>query len=197
MAIILASKSPRRRELLAQMGLTDFQVIPAVGEETADPNLAPPELAEALALHKAREVARNHAAHGDLVIGADTIVVLDGEIMGKPADRADASRMLHALQGRSHQVYTGVALDAVRQGVYTVHSFVQRTDVFVYPMTDAEIEAYMDTGEPFDKAGAYGIQGRFGKYIEKINGDYLNVVGLPLGRLYQEMKRLGLTEDAR
>lgn len=95
MAIILASKSPRRRELLAQMGLTDFQVIPAVGEETADPNLAPPELAEALALHKAREVARNHAAHGDLVIGADTIVVLDGKVLGKPRDAAHALEMAH------------------------------------------------------------------------------------------------------
>ena len=172
-----------------------FAVCPARGEEVrvgADPV----EIVENLAKAKAREVAGSQK-EDCLVLGADTIVVLDGEIMGKPADRADASRMLHALQGRSHQVYTGVALDAVRQGVYTVHSFVQRTDVFVYPMTDAEIEAYMDTGEPFDTAGAYGIQGRFGKYIEKINGDYLNVVGLPLGRLYQEMKRLGLTEDAR
>lgn len=192
--LILASASPRRREILDMAGFV-FAVCPARGEEVrvgADPV----EIVENLAKAKAREVAGSQK-EDCLVLGADTIVVLDGEIMGKPADRADASRMLHALQGRSHQVYTGVALDAVRQGVYTVHSFVQRTDVFVYPMTDAEIEAYMDTGEPFDKAGAYGIQGRFGKYIEKINGDYLNVVGLPLGRLYQEMKRLGLTEDAR
>lgn len=192
--LILASASPRRREILDMAGFA-FAVCPAWGEEVrvgADPV----EIVENLAKAKAREVAGSQK-EDCLVLGADTIVVLDGEIMGKPADRADASRMLHALQGRSHQVYTGVALDAVRQGVYTVHSFVQRTDVFVYPMTDAEIEAYMDTGEPFDKAGAYGIQGRFGKYIEKINGDYLTVVGLPLGRLYQEMKRLGLTEDAR
>lgn len=192
--LILASASPRRREIFDMAGFA-FAVCPARGEEVrvgADPV----EIVENLAKAKAREVAGSQK-EDCLVLGADTIVVLDGEIMGKPADRADASRMLHALQGRSHQVYTGVALDAVRQGVYTVHSFVQRTDVFVYPMTDAEIEAYMDTGEPFDKAGAYGIQGRFGKYIEKINGDYLNVVGLPLGRLYQEMKRLGLTEDAR
>ena len=191
--IILASGSPRRRELLTQIGIS-FEVVKAEGEEkitTDDPE----EAVKELAMQKAQEVAGRVDA--DVVIGADTVVAVDGEIMGKPADRADASRMLHALQGRSHQVYTGVALDAVRQGVYTVYSFVQRTDVFVYPMTDAEIEAYMDTGEPFDKAGAYGIQGRFGKYIEKINGDYLNVVGLPLGRLYQEMKRLGLTEDAR
>ena len=191
--IILASGSPRRRELLTQIGIS-FEVVKAEGEEkitTDDPE----EAVKELAMQKAQEVAGRVDA--DVVIGADTVVAVDGEIMGKPADRADASRMLHALQGRSHQVYTGVALDAVRQGVYTVHSFVQRTDVCVYPMTDAEIEAYMDTGEPFDKAGAYGIQGRFGKYIEKINGDYLNVVGLPLGRLYQEMKRLGLTEDAR
>ena len=192
--LILASASPRRREILDMAGFA-FSVCPARGEEVrvgADPV----EIVENLAKAKAREVG-GLQKEDCLVLGADTIVVLDGEIMGKPADRADASRMLHALQGRSHQVYTGVALDTVRQGVYTVHSFVQRTDVFVYPMTDAEIEAYMDTGEPFDKAGAYGIQGRFGKYIEKINGDYLNVVGLPLGRLYQEMKRLGLTEDAR
>ena len=116
MAIILASKSPRRRELLAQMGLTDFQVIPAVGEETADPNLAPPELAEALALHKAREVARNHAAHGDLVIGADTIVVLDGKVLGKPRDAAHALEMLTALSGRRHHVYTGVGPAPGRSG---------------------------------------------------------------------------------
>lgn len=107
MAIILASKSPRRRELLAQMGLTDFQVIPAVGEETADPNLAPPELAEALALHKAREVARNHAAHGDLVIGADTIVVLDGKVLESPGTPPTLWRWLTALSGRRHHVYTG------------------------------------------------------------------------------------------
>lgn len=192
--LILASASPRRREILSLAGF-DFTVCPAKGEEVrvgADPV----EIVENLAKAKAREVAE--AQKEDcVVLGADTIVVLDGEIMGKPADQADASRMLHALQGRSHQVYTGVALDVVRDGAQQVHSFVQRTDVFVYPMTDGEIEAYMDTGEPFDKAGAYGIQGRFGTYIEKISGDYLNVVGLPMARLYQEMKRLGLTENNR
>ena len=191
MKLILASASPRRREILSLAGFS-FTVCPAKGEEVrigADPE----EIVENLAKAKAREVAEAYTEEC-LVLGADTIVVQDGQIMGKPADRGDAGRMLHALQGRSHQVYTGVALCHVQNGVPQMYSFVQRTDVFVYPMTDAEIEAYMDTGEPFDKAGAYGIQGRFGTYIEKISGDYLNVVGLPLGRLYQEMKRLGFTE---
>ena len=198
--IVLASSSPRRRELMAQAGFR-FEVIVSEADENIEVE-APDRMVEELSKRKAGAVAelvktQGFAEDSVLIVGADTMVSIDGKKLGKPAGEAGTEAMLKELSGRTHQVYTGVALDAVRQGVYTVHSFVQRTDVFVYPMTDAEIEAYMDTGEPFDKAGAYGIQGRFGKYIEKINGDYLNVVGLPLGRLYQEMKRLGLTEDAR
>lgn len=193
MKLILASASPRRREILDMAGFP-FAVCPARGEEVRV-GTDPVEIVGNLAEAKAREVAGSQK-EDCFVLGADTIVVQDHEIMGKPVDRADARRMLHAIQGSCHQVYTGVALAGVQAGQMTMYRFVQRTDVFVYPMTDAEIEAYMDTGEPFDKAGAYGIQGRFGTYIEKIDGDYLNVVGLPLGRLYQEMKRLGLTVDA-
>ena len=108
MALILASKSPRRRELLAQMGLTDFEIHPALGEELAQPDLTPPELVQALALHKAQEVAQAFAQSGDVVIGADTIVVLDGQVLGKPHDEAHALAMLTALSGREHHVYTGV-----------------------------------------------------------------------------------------
>lgn len=110
MALILASKSPRRQELLAQMGLTDFEIHPAVGEELAEPGLTPPELVQALALHKAREVAEKFAQPGDLIIGADTIVVLDGQVLGKPHHEAHALEMLTALAGREHHVYTGVAV---------------------------------------------------------------------------------------
>ena len=193
MAIILASKSPRRRELLAQMGLTDFQVIPAVGEETADPNLAPPELAEALALHKAWEVARNHAAHGDLVIGADTIVVLDGKVLGKPRDAAHALEMLTALSGRRHHVYTGVAL--LRDGAEQVAH--EDTEVHFCPLTREEMLRYIATGEPMDKAGAYGIQGRGALFIDWIQGDYCNVVGLPLCRLGKMLAQFRENQDCR
>lgn len=186
MAIILASKSPRRRELLAQMGLTDFQIIPAVGEEIVDPALDPPALAEALALHKAREVARDHAAPGDLVIGADTIVVLDSQVLGKPRDTDHALEMLTALSGRQHHVYTGVAV--LRDGVELAEH--EDTEVHFRPLTREEILRYIATGEPMDKAGAYGVQGFFARYIKGLKGSYANVMGLPVSRLYQELKEL-------
>lgn len=188
MAIILASKSPRRQELLLQMGLTEFQVIPAIEAELTDPTLTPPALVEALALHKAREVAHKHAAPGDLVIGADTIVVLDDKILGKPRNTAHALQMLTALSGRRHHVYTGVAV--LRDGEeLTAH---EDTEVHFCPLTQEEMLRYIATDEPMDKAGAYGIQGRGALFIDRIHGDYCNVVGLPLCRLGKMLARFGV-----
>ncbi len=187
--MILASASPRRRELLSRIGLA-FTVKPACGEERGRGALAW-EQVEELALQKAEEIAEE-AGENVIVIGADTLVFLDGKPMGKPQDEKEAARMLSALQGRTHQVYTGVALIWSRGGEQRRRSFHECTDVTVYPMTQEEILAYIRTGEPMDKAGAYGIQGLFARHIQKIDGDYNNVVGLPVGRLYQEMKAEGI-----
>ena len=187
--MILASASPRRRELLSRIGLA-FTVKPACGEERGRGALAW-EQVEELALQKAEEIAEE-AGENVIVIGADTLVFLDGKPMGKPQDEKEAARMLSALQGRTHQVYTGVALIWSRGGEQRRRSFHECTDVTVYPMTQEEILAYIRAGEPMDKAGAYGIQGLFARHIPKIEGDYNNVVGLPVGRLYQEMKAEGI-----
>ncbi|MBR1780707.1 MAG: septum formation inhibitor Maf [Oscillospiraceae bacterium] len=182
--IVLASGSPRRRELLHQMGIDDFEVLAARGEETAPAGLTPAELVRHLALQKAREVAalRPEAT----VIGADTVVVLDGAVLGKPADAGDARRMLSALSGRAHQVYTGLA---VLRGGRTI-SHAECTQVHFRALTAEEIDAYVATGEPMDKAGAYGIQGRACTLIRGIEGDYYNVVGLPVCALYEALGRL-------
>ena len=189
MALILASKSPRRRELLAQMGLTDFEIHPAVGEELAEPGLTPPELVQALALHKAREVAEKFAHPGDLVIGADTIVVLDDQVLGKPHDEAHALEMLTALSGREHHVYTGVAV--LQDGRELAQ--VEDTAEWFRDASEAELNRYIATGEPMDKAGAYGIQGRGGLLVSRIEGDYTNVVGLPIVRLAGMLAQFGVT----
>ena len=189
MALILASKSPRRRELLAQMGLTDFEIHPAVGEELAEPGLTPPELVQALALHKAREVAEKFAQPGDLVIGADTIVVLDDQVLGKPHDEAHALEMLTALAGREHHVYTGVAV--LQDGRELAQ--VEDTAVWFRDASQAELNRYIATGEPMDKAGAYGNQGRGGLLVSRIEGDYTNVVGLPIVRLAGMLAQFGVT----
>lgn len=179
MALILASKSPRRQELLVQMGLTDFEIHPAVGEELAEPGLTPPELVQALALHKAREVAEKFAQPGDLIIGADTIVVLDGQVLGKPHNEAHALEMLTALAGREHHVYTGVAV--LQDGRELAQ--VEDTAVWFRDASEAELNRYIATGEPMDKAGAYGIQGFGMRYIRGISGDYYTVMGLPGARV--------------
>lgn len=195
--LILASASPRRRELLTLAGF-EFEVIPAVGKEVVHEEngkpLTPDRIVRQLALHKAEEIFdREKGATGLTVIGADTIVVLDGEILGKPKDRADAKRMIHMLQGRDHKVYTGVAVLRSREGQDSEEDrlvFHEMTVVRVFPMSDEEIERYVATGEADDKAGAYGIQTSFGIYVSGIEGDYNNVVGLPIARLYQEMKKM-------
>ncbi len=187
MRIILASASPRRKELLEQAGIA-FEIQIGNAQECITKE-EPGEIVEELSLAKAQKVAEE--VTGDaVIIGADTIVAKDREILGKPKDAADAHRMLALLQGTKHQVYTGVTLIQKKGERQIVRAFHERTDVFMSPMCDDEIEAYIATGEPFDKAGSYGIQGRAGIFVEKIEGDYYNVVGLPVSRLYHELKRL-------
>ena len=186
MQYVLASASPRRRELMELLGVHPLKILPAVGEEIADPGLTGGALAEALALHKAREVAQRCSAD-DIVIGADTIVCLDDAMFGKPHDEADAARMLRALSGRAHTVYTGVA---VIRGAQT-RTHAEATTVRFRPFTDAEIAGYIATGEPMDKAGAYGIQGKGSLLISGIDGDFFNVMGLPVCALGQMLKLFG------
>lgn len=182
--IILASQSPRRRELLTQIGLK-FEVIPSTVEEVIT-SINPVEVVQELAQQKARDVAAKETPKESLlVIGADTIVVYEGKILGKPGDKEDAVRMLTMLQGKEHSVYTGVALLSGEQEIV----FAEETRVQMCPMTPEEIAWYVNTGEPMDKAGAYGIQGLCARFVRQIQGDYNNVVGLPVGRIYQELKK--------
>lgn len=186
--IILASASPRRQELLTQIGLP-FEACPSEWEEVTDKEL-PEEVVQELSYHKAMEVyERNVTEEGTVVIGADTIVACGGQILGKPGTRERAEEMLGKLQGGTHQVYTGVAFVWKEKGRTETAGFYECTDVRVYPMTEEEIRCYVETGEPMDKAGAYGIQGGFAAFIQGICGDYNNVVGLPVGRVYQELKK--------
>jgi len=187
MNIVLASASPRRRELLSMLGVKDFQIIPALGEETAEPGLSPEALVCALSLAKAQEVA-SKCSETALVLAADTIVVLDGQIMGKPANKKDALRMLSALSGRAHTVFTGVTV--MRNG--ETRTEFEQTQVRFRTMTEREIVAYIDTGEPMDKAGAYGAQGIGALFVEGIEGDFFNVMGLPLCRLSKMLEKLGV-----
>ncbi len=189
MRIVLASGSPRRRELLRQIGI-EAEVRPSSVEEnvTAD---GPEETVKELSRRKAEDVAEKTEGTDVLVIGADTIVWADGKILGKPGSEQEAERMIRSLAGKTHQVYTGVTLIyRSSEGEKKRTSFAERTDVSVYPMEEEEIREYARCGEPMDKAGAYGIQGSFAAYVEKIQGDYSNVVGLPVGRLFQEIKGL-------
>ena len=190
--IVLASGSPRRKELLAKTGLK-FSVVVSGGEEKAETS-DPAETEEKLSLDKASAVADLLQAEKEpqLIIGADTVVACDGEILGKPSDREDAFRMLWKLQGQTHQVYTGVTLLLKKKHTWQAHTFSEKTDVQFYPVSREELLAYIETGEPMDKAGSYGIQGGFGIYVKGICGDYNNVVGLPVGRLVYELKKLGI-----
>ena len=190
--IVLASGSPRRKELLAKTGLK-FSVVVSGGEEKAETS-DPAETVEKLSLGKASAVADLLQAEKEpqLIIGADTVVACDGEILGKPSDREDAFRMLWKLQGQTHQVYTGVTLLLKKKHTWQAHTFSEKTDVQFYPVSREELLAYIETGEPMDKAGSYGIQGGFGIYVKGICGDYNNVVGLPVGRLVYELKKLGI-----
>ena len=200
--IILASQSPRRKELLEQIGL-EFEICPAKGEEIITKTI-PEEVVMELSKQKAEEVAAMVSSYGEqhkeittpsdiLVIGADTVVAYDGKILGKPADDADAKRMLTMLSGNTHSVFTGVTLVLIdKSGRAGEVVFYEKTDVTMHEMTEEEIERYIATGEPMDKAGSYGIQGKCAIYIKKIDGDYNNVVGLPITRIYQELKKIGI-----
>ena len=172
MSIILASSSPRRRELMTMLGL-DFTVRPADIDEHFDPERDPADEVLRVASAKAAAVP---AGEGELVLAADTIVVLGGRVLGKPADAPDAARMLRALSGRTHTVYTGVA---AKRGSRRA-GLVDRSDVTFRELTDDEIARYIATGEPMDKAGSYGAQGIGAIFVEKIDGDFYNVMGLPL-----------------
>jgi len=187
MRIILASGSPRRKELMEMLKVENLEIIPAKGQELAHPELSPAELVCELSRCKAAEVAPTHE-HDTVTIGADTIVVLDGEVLGKPADEADAARMLRSLSGRSHTVYTGVTL--IRGE--TLLSRAERTEVRFRPLDEDEIARYIATGEPMDKAGAYGAQGFASLFVEGLEGDFFNVMGLPLCLLGKMLKELGV-----
>ena len=189
--IVLASASPRRRELLAAAGVI-FQVCASDSEEKITSE-KPEEIVCELALQKATAVALNFdMEEGTIVIGADTIVSSKNEILGKPSDESDAFETLKMLQGNTHQVYTGVTVMVKKNGKWEEISFSESTDVSFYPVSDEEIRAYIASGEPMDKAGSYGIQGGFGIYVREIRGEYTNVVGLPVGRLFYEMKKHGI-----
>ncbi len=190
--LILASGSPRRKELMEQIGLKP-EIHPSTLKENPK-STAPEKVVSELSSQKAHDVMTKMCEEArkegkkftGVVIGSDTVVSIDDKIMGKPSDREDAIRMIRQIQGRSHIVYTGVTiLTEDNEDVFSVE-----TRVNVYPMSNEEIEAYVDRGESMDKAGAYGIQGGFAAHIRGIDGSYTNVMGLPVGRLYQELKRI-------
>ena len=197
--IILASGTPRRKELLAQAGY-DFDVCPSLSEEDLEV-MAPSEYVMLLAKMKADEVCNRLIAEDVgrrvkklperfVVLGADTVVSLNGRILGKPYDYDDAYNTLNSLSDQTHQVYTGVCLIYVEGRAKTSSSFFEKTDVTFYPVSHNEIIQYLATNEPFDKAGSYGIQGKGGLFVKRIEGDYNNVVGLPLARVYHELEEL-------
>lgn len=197
--IILASQSPRRSELMKQAGY-EFEVIASKIKEKIT-ETSPHKVVEELSLQKADDVLTmilksvdlSLMAYEDLslmIIGADTVVSKNGNIMGKPKDSASAYKMIDSIQGDTHQVYTGVTIIVYDFNTKTksYKTFFERTDVTLHPMSDSEIHHYISTGDCYDKAGGYGIQGEFAVYVKGINGDYNNVVGLPVSRLYQELK---------
>lgn len=189
--IILASASPRRKELLKQVGIS-YTVMPSSVEEKTT-KVLPQDVVQELSHQKAADICFKLKMKGEdeyTVIGADTVVAYQDTIMGKPESKEEACKMLSLLQGKVHQVYTGVTL-CIKKGAMepVFHTFYEETDVSIYPMSIEEIEKYVATEEPMDKAGAYAIQGEFAAYVKSICGDYNNVVGLPIGRLYQEMKK--------
>ncbi len=188
--MILASQSPRRIELMDEAGFT-CRIIPADIDETPQKGELPLDLVGRLAKDKALCVASEHAQAGEIVVAADTIVTIDGAILGKPADAEDAKRMLRRLSGRTHQVATGVCVARTGSAETELQNFVDVTDVTFYTLDEDTIEAYARSGEPLDKAGAYGIQGKGGRMlVEKIDGDFYNVVGLPIARVVRVIRSM-------
>lgn len=186
MSIVLASASPRRQELLSQLGLSFSVLAPNIDESRLDA-CSPGSLVETLSREKALHVAKECTPQ-DCIIAADTVVVLDGQILGKPSTEEDAVQMLHALSGRTHKVFTGLTVLQNKRAV-TTH---EMTTVHIRPLSDQIIRQYIGTGEPTDKAGAYGIQGYGALLVSGIQGDYFNVVGLPLGRLSEALSSFGI-----
>lgn len=186
---ILASGSPRRRDILTELGCT-FDIVVADTDESCNAN-DPAEIVCILAERKAKAVAEKlgDSANGRLIIAADTLVSCDGNVLGKPKDRTDAKSMLTMLSGRTHEVYSGISL--ILNG--RVQTAFECTQVSFNEMTDAEIERYIDSGEPMDKAGAYAVQGKAAAFIQGLNGCYFNVVGLPVHRLYRMLQEWGLS----
>jgi septum formation protein len=192
--IILASGSPRRKEILEQVGIK-FSVCVSKEEERITKS-EPEEIVKDLATVKARAVARITDEKA-IIIGADTMVAVDGQVLGKPKNESEAREMIFRLQGNRHQVYTGVCAIIKEEGKQRKENlkeiiFAERSDVWVYPLTESQINDYIATGEPFDKAGGYGIQGKFAIHIEKIEGDYYNIVGFPVARLYRKLLEEGV-----
>lgn len=183
--MILASQSPRRRELLGLI-TEDFVVVPAQGEELLPEDISPRDAVIMLSQQKAEEIRKREfpGEVNDVIIAADTVVAIDNDILGKPADRENAVEMLRRLSGRKHSVFTGVTVISPKKTV----SFAEETEVEFHPLTEQEISDYVDSGDPMDKAGAYGIQGRGALLVKRIEGDYYNVMGLPVGRLYRELR---------
>ena len=183
--IVLASQSPRRKEICASLGFS-FEIVPAKNEAEIDMSLSPEKAVEKVALSKAEEVFL--VRPDDTVIGSDTAVYLEGAFLGKPQNTQEAYNMLKSLSGKSHKVYTGVAIISKEKRV----SFCESADVYFASMTDKEIYDYISTGEPMDKAGAYGIQGYGGRFVKRLEGDFYTVMGLPYHRLYEELKKFGV-----
>lgn len=187
MHVVLASASPRRKELMEMLGIENLKILPAREEERPPRGASPEETVIALASAKAREVAGLCQAE-DVIVAADTLVWVDGRIFGKPYSQAEAAAMLRTLSGREHRVFTGLC---VLKGAQAM-SACEESRVRFRTLTEEEIAAYIATGEPMDKAGAYGIQGRGALFVERIEGDFFNVMGLPLCRLGQMLKKLGV-----
>lgn len=183
--MILASKSPRRQELLRVIS-TDFRVIPAVGEEIIPECTSPMDAVLLLSRQKAEEIYSQYK--GEIIISADTVVAIDNMILGKPRSEAQAFEMLKRLSGRVHTVFTGVCV-IFEDG--SAENFAERTDVEFYPLSDKEIEDYIATGEPMDKAGAYGIQEKGALLVRRVDGDFYNVMGLPISRLARVLGKKG------
>jgi septum formation protein len=188
MRIILASSSPRRRQLMEQAGIPCEVIVSDVDENIAGPAN---EQVEQLSLRKARAVRRQLSGEA-IIIAADTLVSLDGQVLSKPACGADAFAMLRALQGRKHTVYTGVAIIKAGDGGDKVHSFVESAHVYFRPLSNYDIGGYIASGESFDKAGAYGAQGRGAVLVERIEGDFFTVMGLPVSRLCVALAEMGV-----
>ncbi len=182
--VVLASQSPRRRELLSDL-IPEFKIMPDNSAEIMDESAAPEEVVKRLAMQKAKNVSA-YAESDEIVIAADTVVFIDGKILGKPINAAEAAQMLKTLSGREHHVCTGIAV--IDNAIGKSYCCFERTLVHFKHLSDSEIERYIASGEPMDKAGAYGIQGKGALFVEWIKGDYFNVVGLPLCRLAQVLK---------